>query len=196
MAEVVAAAYQSAPGAVEGSGSRRQVVRSAARGGTALGAAYAIRSGDSNYLTELGLDLAHLQGLSPTRQCAEILDAVLGEGSHPDELALRRASLQALKEVLTQNDAPDQSRTLRSFVVNYVFELSLVELQKQINEGTISPADAARKERAIRSYLDKRVRSLSLHLNGVIQPRDLRAQASRLTQETIKLLRAGQGGAR
>jgi hypothetical protein len=171
------------------------VTRSAARGGTALGAAYAVRSGDAGYLEELGLDLTRLQSLSPIRQCAEILDAVLGEGAHPDELALRKASLEALKDVLTKGDPPDEAVSLRAFVVSYVFELSLVELQRQVNEGALSPDGVARKERTIRTYLEKRVQNLPIPGGGVIQPRDLRTRAAELTKEVIKLLRARGGGA-
>jgi hypothetical protein len=181
-------------GGRQGSGSRRQVVRSAARGGAALGAAYALRQGDAAHLAELGLDLARLQTLSPIRQCAEILDAVLGEGSHPDELALRKASLEALKDVLSQPDPPDETTSLRAFVVSYVFELSLVELQRQVNEGSLSPSDVATKERMIRTYLEKRVQTLPLPGGGVVQPQQLRFRAAALTKEVIKLLRArGEG---
>jgi hypothetical protein len=182
-------------GGRQGSGSRRQVTRGAARGGTALGAAYAVRRGDANYLTELGLDLDRLRGLSPTRQCAEILEAVLGEGSHPDELALRKASLEALKEVLATEDPPDEAAALRSFVASYVFELALVELQKQVNEGALSSADVAQKERMIRRFLEKRVASLPVPGEGVIQPSDLRSRAAQLTKEVVKVLRAGHGAA-
>lgn len=181
-------------GGRQGSRSRREVTRSAARGGAALGAAYAIRAGDAAYLDELGLDLTRLQGLSAARQCAEILDAILGEGAHPDELALRKASLEALKEVLIQDEPPDETSSLRLFVVSYVFELSLVELQRQVSEGATSPSDVARKERTIRTYLEKRVRTIPIPGRGAIQPSELRSRAAQLTQEVIKLLRAGVGG--
>jgi hypothetical protein len=181
-------------GGRQGTGSRRQVTRGAARGGAALGAAYAVRSGDGAYLEELGLDLTRLRDLSPIRQCAEILDAVLGEGSHPDELALRKASLEALKAVLATDNPPDETTALRSFVVSYVFELSLVELQKQVNEGALSPSDVAQKERTIRRYLEKRVQTLPVPTGEVIQPSGLRSRAAQLAKEVIKLLRAGSGG--
>lgn len=183
-------------GGRQGTRSRRQVTRGAARGGAALGAAYAVRSGDAAYLEELGLDLTRLRGLSPIRQCAEILDAVLGEGSHPDELALRKASLGALKDILATDEPPDEVTALRSFVVSYVFELSLVELQKQVNDGALSPADVAQKERMIQRYLEKRAQTLPVRGEGVIQPSDLRSRAVQLTKEVIKVLRAGGGDTR
>jgi hypothetical protein len=97
--------------------------------------------------------------------------------------------------VLTRDEPPDEATSLRAFVVSYVFELSLVELQRQVNEGALSPADVARKERIIRTYLVKRVETLPVPSNVVIQPRDLRTRAAELAKEVIKLLRAGSGGA-
>lgn len=180
-------------GGRQGTGSRRQVTRSAARGGTVLGAGYALRAGDATYLAELGLDLNRLQTLSPVRQCAEILDAVLGEGSHPDEHALRKASLEALKEVLIAPQPPAEGAALKAFVVNFVFELSLVELQRQVNEGTLTGTDVAKKEKMVRTYLDKRVQAITTP-SGTIQPSDLRQRAADLTKEVIKILRARGGG--
>lgn len=181
-------------GGRQGTGSRRQVTRSAARGGTAIGAAYAVRQGDAGYLGELGLALSRLRSLSPIRQCAEILDAVLGEGSHPDELALRKASLESLKDVLASDEPPDEVATLRSFVASFVFELSLVELQRQVSEGAVTPADVADKERTIRRYVERRVQTIDVAVGGTVQPRELRTRAAELTKEVIRVLRARVGG--
>lgn len=180
-------------GGRQGAGSRRQVIRSAARGGTALGAAFAIRQGDAAHLEDLGLDLARLQSLSPLRQCAEILDAVLGEGSHPDELALRKAALASLKEVLTADTPPDELAAVRSFVTSYVFELALVELQRQVNESGLASGEVAARERMIRSYLNRRVRAMPIERTGSVKPSELRAIAGRLTKEVVKVLRARDG---
>ncbi len=181
-------------GGRSGSGSRRRVVRGAARGGTALGAAYAVRRGDSAYLDELGLSLASLRTLSPVRQCAEILDAVLGEESHPDEQALRKASLETLKAVLADDQPPNELTAVRSFVVEFVFELALVELQRQVNEGALSAADVMKKEKMVRGYLERRVLSIDITTGSDIRPRDLRFRAAVLTKEAIKVLRAGSSG--
>ncbi|WP_235672543.1 hypothetical protein [Mycolicibacterium hodleri] len=107
---------------------------------------------------------------------------------------MRKASLEALKHVLTQDNPPDEATSLRAFVVSYVFELSLVELQRQVNEGALTPGDVGRKERTIRTYLEKRVQGLRIPGTGVIQPRDLRIRAADLTKEVIKVLRARSGG--
>ena len=173
-----------------GSGSRRQVVRGAARGGTALGAGFAVRQNDAAALSELGLDLERLRGLGPVRQCAAILDTVLGQGAHPDEYALRKASLESLKDILQSTTPPDEIEAVRGFVVNYVFELSLVELQAQLNAGAIDPIESARLEKGIRRYLERRVASISLPTEGQLKASDLRSMSVRLTREAISVIRA------
>lgn len=183
-------------GGRQGRGSRRQVTRSAARGGTVLGAAHAVRRGDAEYLQEIGLDLGRLQSFSPLRQAAEILDAVLGEGSHPDEAALRRASLEALKEVLAANDEPEPIDSLRSFVTNFVFEQSLVELQRQMTEAGLTTEEAAEQERTIKNYLAVRVKRVKMPASGNLHPSDIKNEAVRLTKEVIKLLRSRTGAAK
>ncbi len=181
-------------GGRQGTGSRRQVVRSAARGGMVLGAAHAVRREDSQYLQELGLDLDRLRELSVPRQCGEILDAVLGEGSHPDEAALRRASLESLKEILATDATPDEAESVQTFVANFVFELALVELQAQISDGSLRKEDVAAQEQVIRSYLDRRVETVALAKSRPLTPRDLREYSAKLAKEVIKVLRARTGG--
>ena len=182
-------------GGRQGRGSSREVTRSAARGGTVLGAAHAVRRGDANYLQELGLDLGRLQSLSPLRQAAEILDAVLGEGSHPDEAALRRASLEALKEVLAAPEEPQPIDSIRLFVINFVFEQSLVELQRQMKEAGLTTTEAAEQEQKIKDYLTARAKSVDLPESGNLKPSDLKNASARLAKEVIKLLRSRKGAA-
>lgn len=178
------------PAGRTGAGSKRQVVRGAARGGAAVGAGFAVRQGDAEALAELGLDLEQLRGLGPVRQCATILDAVLGEGGHPDEYALRKASLESLKEVLMSDTPPDEHDVLRGFVVNYIFELSLVELQAQLDAGAVDAPQAAKRERQIRRYLERRVATIRLP-DGHIGSRDLRTMSAKLTAEAVRVIRAG-----
>ena len=53
----------SSPAGRSGGWSSRSIVRSAARGGVAIGGAYALRAGDRDGLAELGLDLDELRQL-------------------------------------------------------------------------------------------------------------------------------------
>lgn len=176
----------------KGSGSKRSVVRNAARGGVVIGAGYALRQGDAAGLADLGLDLDQLRTLSPVRQCAAILDAVLGEGSHPDEYALRKASLESLKSILLSEAPPSELDALRGFVISFVFELALVELQKDLDAGNINAVVAARHEHNIRRYLERRVIALQLPTTGALPVSEFRRVAAKLTQEAIRVLRGAE----
>lgn len=112
-----------------GGGSRRQVISGARRGGAAIGGAYALRSGDAAGLRELGLDLGQLSQLSPRLQLAKIIDATIGEAGHPDDYALKRATIEHLKTVLLAETPPPPEVSIRNFVAEWIFQQSLVELQ-------------------------------------------------------------------
>lgn len=186
---------KSQPAGRSGSGSRRQIVRGAARGGAALGAAYAIRRGDAEALGDLGLDLDSLRSQSVVQQCASILDAVLGEGGHPDEYALRKASLESLKDVLSSGVPPAESDALRTFVVSYVYELALVELQSQLAAKSIDAAQSARLERSIKRFLQRSVSHTTIQSSGRLTSVDFRRTAAQLTKQAIQIIRAASEAA-
>jgi len=173
-----------------GGGSRRSVVGGAARGGVAIGGAYALRAGDRAGLAELGLDLDDLRRRGPRSQCARILDVVLGEGGHPDEAALRAAAAEQLKAVITEPDPPAESDSLRGFIAAFVFQLALVELRSQLASGELDVASATRREGRLRRYLQTRVRHLSVPTAGRLSIADFGTHADRLAREAIGLLRA------
>ncbi|MHB9149815.1 MAG: hypothetical protein ACYC33_07020 [Thermoleophilia bacterium] len=162
----------------------------AARGGMVLGAGYAIRQNDGAALADYGLSIENLRGLSPVRQCAAILDALLGQGAHPDEHALRKASMESLKEILQSEIPPPEADAVGGFVVNYVYELVLVELQAQLDAGAMNAAESARRERGIRHYLEHRVAQVKATITGRVKASDLRSLAARLTSEAIRIVRA------
>ncbi len=173
-----------------GARSSRSVLRSAARGGAALGAGYALRRGDADALADAGLDLDELRQLSPRMQAARILDAVLGDPGHPDETALRRATAEQLKQILQGDPAPDEGSTLRGFIANLVFQLSLVELRSAIRSGALDASSAARRERRLWRWIERRVRRVSLPAVGRLATSAFRAVAAQMTQEAFSILRA------
>ena len=59
-----------------GQAGTRNFSRQAARGGAAIGAAYAYRDRDVNSLREFGLNLADLDAMSPRNRCSAILDQI------------------------------------------------------------------------------------------------------------------------
>lgn len=173
-----------------GGGSRRSVARSAARGGAAIGGAYALRSGNREALAEIGLDLDELRGLGPRAQCARILDAVLGEAGHPDEMALKIAAGEQLKAIITMATPPTEADALRGFIAAFVFQMGLVELRADLAKGLIDSATATRKEGRLRRYLDQRAATLTVPTTGTMSITDFSAHANRLVGEAIALLRA------
>ena len=174
-----------------GSGSSRRVRQGAARGGAALGAAYALREGDASALAALGLDLDDLRTLRPTRQCVRILDAVLGEGGHPDDYALRRAVAAAIKEVLQSDQPPDEIDAVRGLVANFVLQIALVELESELTSGQVAPSEAASRESRMRRWVRSRVRLVQFPTSGRLPIARFREAAARLAQEAIRILRAG-----
>lgn len=174
-----------------GSGSSRTVRQGAARGGAALGAAYALRQGDAGALAAVGLDLDELRTLSPTRQCIRILDAVLGEGGHPDDYALRRAVATAIKEALQSDQPPDEVDALRGLVANFVLQIALVELESELASGQVAPSEAAHRESRMRRWIRSRVRLVQFPTSGRLPVTRFREAAARLSQEAIRILRAG-----
>jgi len=174
-----------------GAGSSRSARQGAARGGAALGAAYALREGDAGALAAFGLDLEELRTLSPTRQCVRILDAVLGEGGHPDDYALRRAVAAAIKEVLQSVQPPDEVDALRGFVANFVLQIALVELEGELASGQVAPSEAASRESRMRRWIRSRVRLVPFPTSGRLPIARFREAAAQLSQEAIRILRAG-----
>jgi hypothetical protein len=170
-------------------------MRGAARGGTAIGGAYALLQGDAAALADLGLDLNELRNLSPRMQCARILDAVLGDGGHPDDAALRRAAAEELKAIILSGQPPSEIDALRGFVTHFVFQLCLVEIQRDITSGAMDSTQAARMEKRLLGYIDARVRLLDFPHQGRLPIARFKEAAAKLTQDAIRILRAGREAA-
>jgi hypothetical protein len=151
----------SAGGGRAGQGSPRRVGRGAQRGAAALAAGYALRQGDTATLAELGLDLADLQTKSPARQCVAILKAVIGDGNHPDDQALKLAAAAQLKAVLAEPTPPSVVDSIRNFIANFVIELSVVELQARHRAG-VAAQNIRDAEHRMRRYVLARVRGINV----------------------------------
>lgn len=174
-----------------GSRSSRQVAKGAQRGGAVLGAGYALRARDAAALAEYGLDLAELEGLGANEQCMRILQTVLGEATHPDERALRRASLDELKDVLDQGREPTPLDSVRGLIGRYVYELGILEIRSQMKAGRIDVATAGRKQQEIKGYIETRVRQVGERIDQVFDRSRFSEIAGRLMNEALSVLRAG-----
>lgn len=175
-----------------GGGSQRQVLKGSSRGAAALAAAYALRNGDAAQLRELGLDFTELSGLPRRTQISRILQAVLGDAGHPDEAALRRATVKHVKGVLLAAEPPTPEDSMRGLVAEWIYELGLVELQSQKAGDNLTPEEAVRKQGWLRSWLQRRVRHISVPDTRRMTVKEFTATAARVTREALRILRAGR----
>ncbi|MFE1753441.1 hypothetical protein ACFW88_23360 [Streptomyces anandii] len=179
------------PGRI-GGGSQRQVLKGSSRGAAALAGAYALRNGDAAQLRELGLDFRELSSLPRRTQISRILQAVLGDAGHPDAAALRRATVKHVKDVLLAVEPPTPEDSLRGLVAEWIYELGLVELQSQKASDNLTPEEAVRKQGWLRSWLQRRVRHISVPDTRRMTVKEFTATAARVTREALRILRAGR----
>ncbi|QOV33261.1 hypothetical protein IM697_23765 [Streptomyces ferrugineus] len=179
------------PGRV-GGGSQRQVLKGSSRGAAALAGAYALRNGDAAQLRELGLDFTELSSLPRRTQISRILQAILGDAGHPDEAALRRATVKHVKDVLLAAEPPTPEDSLRGLVAEWIYELGLVELQSQKASDNLTPEEAVRKQGWLRSWLQRKVRHISVPDTRRMTVKEFTATAARVTREALRILRAGR----
>lgn len=184
---------RSSGSARSGAGGRsgRQIRQGVRRGGLALGSAYALRQGNAAALRQLGLNLGELQAMSPRQQRIALLNATVGAASHPDDVALRRAADEFLKEILTAASEPEPVDLLRDFVAAYIFNVGLVEISKQLDDGAIDQAVAVQKEGEIRDWTRARLRSEDFGIRAaVVSLQDFQRTAGRLASTALTILRA------
>ncbi|KUL40090.1 hypothetical protein [Streptomyces regalis] len=178
-----------APGRV-GGGSQRQVLKGSSRGAAALAGAYALRNGDAAQLRELGLEFTELSSLPRRTQVSRILQAVLGDAGHPDEAALRRATVKHVKDILLAAEPPTPEDSLRGLVAEWIYELGLVELQSQKAGDNLTPEEAVRKQGWLRSWLQRRVRHISVPDTRRMTVKEFTTAAAQVTREALRILRA------
>ena len=152
-----------------GGGGRRSRQRASRVGGAVLAAGLAVRAGDAGTLESLGLSLDELRGMRPLAQCARILNALVGSGADIDEAEMRSASSTALVAVLTEDLSP--SAAVRTFIVEYVMEISVTELGATMRENG-SGEVSIQVEDGLRSLVTAQVDQLALD-DGRLGPQQL-----------------------
>jgi hypothetical protein len=173
-----------------GGGSRRQVIKGAARGAAAVAGAYALRNGEAGQLHELGLDLTELAALQPRAQIARILQVILGDTAHPDDTALRRATAKHVKAVILAPEPPSPEDSIRGLVAAWIYELALVELGSQQAKTPLVPQEMVRKQEWLRSWLTRRVRDIEVPNARRMTVQQFSTAAAKVTGEALRMLRA------
>lgn len=180
----------SSSSATSGGGGGRNLTRQAARGASAVAGARAFRAGDAGVLGELGIDLGHLKSLPSSRaQCTYIVDTLLGAPGHPDEVALRAATLRTMAEVLKAKDEMSSERTVEVFIENLAYEQILVELTSQRRKDTTSPQRAKQIEERAKKYLRASVAALGLKNAAKLTAQGFVDHAANLAAKVFKVFR-------
>lgn len=185
-------------GASGGGGSSsggRRVTSQAARGGSAIGAATAYRDRDAAALAGYGLTLEELDALSPRMRCARILDVAIGQAGHPDEQAMRQASLEQIKVLLA--NGPESGtiaglEAIRNFIGELTVRLGLIELRDQILANSVTAKQAHQREIGLRQWVKAKVARIDLGRYGTVTTRDFHQVARQMSADVLRLLKGDQ----
>lgn len=180
-----------AGGGGSSSGGRR-VTAQAARGGSAIGAAEAYRDRDAEALATYGLTVEELDALSPRMRCARILDVAIGQAGHPDEQAMREASVAQVKalvsgEAETAGVSPLES--VRDFIGELTVRLGLIELRDQYLAQLMTAAESRTREKGLRHWVRAKVARLDLARYGRVSTTELHQVARQMSADVLRLLR-------
>ncbi|MEU4828448.1 hypothetical protein AB0H37_41915 [Actinomadura sp. NPDC023710] len=168
----------------------RNLGRQAARGAAAVAGASALRSGDQATLAELGLDLGHLESLpTPRAKCAYIVDTLLGAPNHPDEVALRAATLRTMVEIHKAPELLTAGQQMELFLQHLAYEQVLVELTSQRREDTITPDRASTIEDKAKRYLRASVKALNLPQNTQLTAQAFVTSVATLAHKVLTVFR-------
>lgn len=170
----------------------RRVTAQAARGGSAIGAATAYRDRDAAALAGYGLTLEELDALSPRVRCARILDVAIGQAGHPDEQAMREASLAQIKALVI--GGPDAGaitglEAVRNFIGELTVRLGLIELRDQILAKSVTAKEALTREKGLRQWVKAKAARLDLGKYGRVATTEFHQVARQMSVDVLRLLR-------
>jgi hypothetical protein len=173
-----------------GGGGGRNLGRQSARGAAAVAGASALRTGDRATLTELGLDVRHLDSLPTARaKCAYIVDTLLGAPSHPDEVALRAATLRTMVEIQKAKEPLTTTEQMELFLQHLAYEQVLVELTSQRRTDSITPQRAKQIEDKAKKYLRASVKAMKLPHMAKLTAQGFVTSAATLAHKVFSVFR-------
>jgi hypothetical protein len=171
-------------------GAGRNLGRQAARGAAAVAGAHALRTDNTEILTELGLDVEHIKSLPSGRdQCTYIVNTLLGAPSHPDEVALAAATLRTMVEVQKASETMSPEQTMEMFLQNLAYEQVLVELTSQRRTNSVTPQRAKQIEEKAKKYLSASVTALRLKDKAKVSAQGFVDYATNLASKVVRVFR-------
>ncbi len=164
----------------------------AARGGSAIGAAAAYRDRDAAALAGYGLTLEGLDALSPRMRCARILEVAIGQAGHPDEQAMRDASVAQVKALISgtpeaANISPLEA--VRDFIGELTVRLGLIELRDQYLAKAMTATESRTREKGLRHWVRAKISRLDLGKYGGVSTTELHQVARQMSADVLRLLR-------
>jgi len=170
-------------------GRRRQITASVGRAGRAVGAGYALSSGNASALAEYGLELSTLSAMSKIDQIFAVMEAVEVDNSGPSDIALRGALYDVLDRILGVDDQASPVETLRELVGEYAIQLFAIEVDALIQDGALQ---AERRSECL-GELSQVIQfdASRLHVDAAVltTPRQFSHAAQQLMRATLSILR-------
>jgi len=125
-------------------------------------------------------------------RCARILDVAIGQVGHPDEQAMRQASLEQIKVLLASG--PESSNlsgleAIRNFIGELTVRLGLIELRDQILANSVTAKQAHQRETGLRQWVKAKVNKLDLGSYGTVTTRDFHQVARQMSADVLRLLK-------
>jgi len=125
-------------------------------------------------------------------RCARILDVAIGQAGHPDEQAMRQASLEQIKVLLSSG--PESSNlsgleAIRNFIGELTVRLGLIELRDQILANSVTAKQAHQRETGLRQWVKAKVNKLDLGSYGTVTTRDFHQVARQMSADVLRLLK-------
>jgi len=123
---------------------------------------------------------------------ARILDIAIGQAGHPDEQAMRQASLEQIKTLLAGGpEAANISglEAVRNFIGELTIRLGLIELRDQILANTVTAKQAHQRETGLRQWVKAKVGRLDLGKYGAVSTRDFHQVARQMSADVLRLLK-------
>lgn len=170
---------------------RRQIAASAGRAGRAVGAGYALATGNAAALADYGLDLNTLQGMSKIDQIFAIMEAVELGNSGPDDVALRGALYDVLDRVLSDDPNIAPVETLRELMCEYAAQLFAVELDALVEDGKLEVTQRTGVFNALSEVIGVDAANLDLDGANLTNPQQFEHAAQQVMRATLAIVRGG-----
>lgn len=155
-------------------GGTRSGARAAASAGRAAAGVYALRTGATAPLAELGLTLGELSGLTRWQQAQRLQDAASGPSGGVAESEVRRANAEFIMWALEEADEASPSELAARWIVEYVWQVWVTEAGPRL-----LATDRARYEEEMRAGLQALVSSDGLPDDRPLTAADFEAAINR-----------------